>query len=195
MTIRAMLAGLMLTLPMACAATTGGDAGAMPAMRWDHRPEAVIWTSRTLDALDPAANALPQIVPEDIATWCPAYPQAGAQDRAAFWAGLLSALAKHESTWNPAASGGGGRWIGLVQIAPATARSYGCAAQNTAALKDGAENLSCAVRIATVQVARDNKVAGARGTEGLGRDWAPFRNAAKRAEMAAWTRAQDYCQL
>ncbi|MBD3764346.1 MAG: transglycosylase SLT domain-containing protein [Rhodobacterales bacterium] len=195
MTIRAMLAGLMLTLPMACAAATVGDAGAMPAMRWDHRPEAMIWTARTLDALDPAANALPQIVPEDIATWCPAYPRADAQDRAAFWAGLLSALAKHESTWNPAASGGGGRWIGLVQIAPGTARSYGCAAQNTAELKDGAENLSCAVRIAAVQVGRDNKVAGGRGTEGLGRDWAPFRSAAKRAEMAACTRAQDYCQL
>jgi hypothetical protein len=32
------------------------------------------------------------------------------------------------------------------------------------------------------------------GAKGMGRDWAPFRSSSKRAEMAAWTRAQSYCQ-
>ena len=105
----------------------------------------------------------------------------------------MSALAKHESTWNPQASGGGGRWIGLLQIAPSTAKYYGCDATTTAELKDGASNLSCAVQIAAVQVRRDGMVAGG-GAQGMGRDWAPFRSSAKRADMAEWTRAQNYCQ-
>ena len=88
--------------------------------------------------------------------------------------------------------GGGGKWIGLVQIAPGTARAFGCDATTASALKNGGANLACGVQIAAVQVARDGLVAG-NGTKGLGRDWAPFRSAAKRADMAAWTRAQTYC--
>ncbi len=162
-------------------------------MRWDHRPEAPIWTQKALAAIDGHEADLPEIIPADIATWCPGYAQAAEEEREAFWAGLMSALAKHESTWNPRASGGGGRWIGLLQISPATARHYGCEATTKAELKDGASNLSCAVQIAAVQVRRDGMVAGG-GAQGMGRDWAPFRSSAKRADMAAWTRAQSYCQ-
>ncbi len=163
-----------------------------PAMRWDFHPEAPAWTGATLAALEDDGAVLASLVPSDIATFCPGYAENGMFERRAFWAGLFSALAKHESTWNPAASGGGGRWIGLLQIAPPTAANYGCDARSAAALKDGSANLSCAVRIAAVQVARDRMVAGD-GTDGVGRDWAPFRNASKRADIAAWTRSQDYC--
>lgn len=188
----------LLGLILLAFAAVSGDAVAsqngLPAMRWDHRPEAKIWTSRTLAALDRQGATLSDVVPADIATWCPGYPHASEDERQAFWSGIFSALAKHESTWNPKASGGGGRWIGLVQIAPGTARAYGCDATSSAALKDGGANLACGVRIAAVQVARDGMVAGD-GKQGLGRDWAPFRSSKKRAEMAAWTRAQSYCQL
>jgi hypothetical protein len=162
-------------------------------MRWDHRPEATVWTTKALAAIDDHAANLPDIVPADISTWCPGYAEAEESDREAFWAGLMSALAKHESTWNPRASGGGGKWIGLLQIAPSTAQHFGCDATTTSELKDGASNLSCAVQIAAVQVRRDGMVAGG-GAQGMGRDWAPFRSSAKRAEMASWTRAQSYCQ-
>jgi hypothetical protein len=60
-------------------------------------------------------------------------------------------------------------------------------------LKDGAANLACALRIGAAQVERDGVVVGA-GNRGLGRDWAPFRKASKRADIAAWTSAQSYCQ-
>jgi hypothetical protein len=165
-----------------------------PAMRWDHRNEAPQWTARTLVAVAEEDAQLAAIVPADIDLWCPAYRTASIVERRAFWAGLLSALAKHESTWNPRASGGGGRWIGLTQIAPSTARQYGCTARSAAALKDGAENLACAVEIMSENVAADRMVAGPKGTRGLGRDWAPFRKAGKRAEMAAWLRVQSYCR-
>jgi len=156
-------------------------------MRWDHRPEAAEWTAATLAALRGNGAVLTALEPADIGDWCPGYRRAGIEDRRAFWAGLLSALAKHESRWNPQAVGGGGRWYGLVQIDPRTARGHGCAARSGAALKDGSANLTCAVRIAANQVPKRGSVAG-----GM-RDWGPFHSTAKRAEMAKWTRAQSYC--
>lgn len=192
MRLKSLMFGLLLTLPVACV-NASLPVEERPAMRWDHRPEADIWTTRTIGALESHGAQLADLVPADIETWCPHYPKASMEDRRAFWAGIFSALAKHESTWNPRASGGGGKWIGLTQIDPRTARWFGCEAQTVAELKDGAANLACAVRIAAVQVPKDNLVAG-NGTKGLGRDWGPFRSAKKRADMAAWTRSQSYCQ-
>jgi len=172
---------------------TKDDMGFLPSMRWDHRPEAARWTLASLETVARYDIALATNVPQDIGTWCPRYPNAGLEERRAFWVGLLSATAKHESTWNPSAAGGGGKWIGLLQISPKTARAYGCEAQTSAALKDGTANIACAIRIMSKQVGRDGLVAGG-GNRGIGRDWAPFRNAAKRADIAEWTRSQPYCQ-
>ncbi len=185
---------LPLVLVAACAAPVvlTPPEPVMPVMRWDFRSEGDDWTAATLAALKTTGTPLLSEVPRDIMEWCPGYVTADANGRAAFWSGVLSALAKHESTWNPAASGGGGQWIGLTQIAPATARAYGCNAKTTAALKDGSANLQCAVRIAARTVPRDGYVAS--GREGLAADWAPFLNAAKRADMVNWTRRQSYCQ-
>ena len=164
-----------------------------PVTRWDHRPEATMWTASTIAALQSHGAALPATVPEDVETWCPGYENATLEERRAFWVGLLSALAKHESTWRPEASGGGGRWLGLLQIAPATARGYGCSAKSPSELKNGAKNLACAVRIMARTVSRDGVIAA--GNRGVAADWAPFHSAAKRAEMAAWTREQPYCNV
>jgi hypothetical protein len=160
-------------------------------MRWDFHPEAESWTTRTVAALDTHGTNLTHTMPADIDTWCPAYKTADDEGRKAFWTGLLSTLAKHESTWNPSAVGGGGRWFGLVQIAPATARNYGCQATSGEALKDGELNLSCAVRIMDVTVPRDGVVSA--GMRGVAADWGPFHNSAKRGDMMNWMRAQPYC--
>ena len=165
---------------------------ALPVMGWDARPEADVWTETTLEALQTEGVALLSEVPGDIGTWCPGYIQAEPTERAAFWSGLLSALARHESTWNPEAVGGGGQWFGLVQISPQTARGYGCAADSGSELQDGAANLECAVRIAAHTVLRDGVVAAGGG--GLAADWGPFASADKRAQMAAFTSTQSYCQ-
>ncbi|NJM82825.1 MAG: transglycosylase SLT domain-containing protein [Tabrizicola sp.] len=162
-------------------------------MRWDHRAEAPEWTRSTLLAISTKDAALANRVPADIEAWCPGYAEAGLPARRAFWAGLLSALAKHESGWNPAAAGGGGRWIGLMQISPRSAAGHGCTAQSAASLKNGSANLTCAVEFVAATVGRDGVVAGG-GRQGVGRDWTPMRDGTKRAEMAAWTRAQPYCQ-
>lgn len=162
-------------------------------MRWDHRPEALEWTEATLDALAEDGR-LHSVLPADIETFCPGYAEAGIDDRKAFWSGLFSALARFESTWNPQAAGAGGRYLGLLQIMPATARHHGCGIDSPGALLDGATNLSCAVRIASAAVARDGVVAGSPGAwGGVAADWPPMRNPAKRAEIAAFTASQSYC--
>jgi hypothetical protein len=164
-----------------------------PVMLWDHRPEGAEWTRRNLAALARHDTALAGSVPTDIEAWCPGYANNNLEERRAFWSGLMSAVAKYESAWNPQAVGGGGRWIGLMQISPRSAKNYGCAQTSSGALKDGATNLECAVEILAYQVARDGQVAG-KGNRGIGRDWMPLRKASKRAEMADWTRSQSYCQ-
>ena len=165
----------------------------LPLMAWDGASaESSDWTEATLAALRAEGAALLSEVPGDIGTWCPGYVEAPAEERAAFWSGLLSALARHESTWNEEAVGGGGQWFGLVQISPATARGYGCEARTGEALRDGEANLQCAVRIAARTVTRDGVVAAGGG--GFAADWGPFASASKRDEMAGWVRSQSYCQ-
>ncbi|MBN2631090.1 MAG: transglycosylase SLT domain-containing protein [Rhodobacteraceae bacterium] len=189
-----LLSSLVLT---GCVAGAAGKSnispGDLPAMRWDHRPEAAVWTMSSMNVIAANDAVLAARVPADIEGWCPGYDTASLPERRAFWLGLLSATAKHESTWNPTASGGGGRYIGLMQISPATARANGCSAQSAAALKNGEANLACAIKIISRQVARDGVVAGG-GNRGVGRDWGPFRVASKRADIAAWTKRQSYCE-
>lgn len=185
-----------LVLSGCVASATGKDKTAtsdLPAMRWDHRPEAPTWTKSSMSLIAANDSVLADRIPADIEGFCPGYDDATLTERRAFWAGLLSATAKHESSWNPAASGGGGRYIGLMQISPQTARSHGCSATSASSLKDGEQNLACAIRIMSKQVGRDGVVAGS-GRQGIGRDWGPFRVASKRADIAGWTKSQSYCQ-
>lgn len=202
------LSAAVLALPFFFLAACGGDEpdetadvfspmfemsnAELPVMRWDHRPEAHQWTRTAMTAaLEGHGRPLVDMVPNDIAAWCPAYAGNTDVERSAFWVGLLSAMAKHESTWNPMAVGGGGQWFGLVQISPATARGYGCSATSGDALKNGSANLSCAVRIMASSVPRDGVVAA--NMRGVAADWGPFHSTSKRADMAAWTAAQSYC--
>lgn len=183
------LSGCVALRPEAAAADNPATA---PVTRWDHRPEAAIWTRASLDMLQGEAAVLTRVVPEDAEYWCPGYAQADEARRAAFWTGFMSALAFYESTWNPEAVGDGGRYFGLMQIYPPTARFRGCEATTGAALRDGAANLRCALRIMAITVPRDGVVS--RGRRGVAADWGPMRDAEKVAEMREWLRQQSYCQ-
>ena len=194
--IALVLGSAVLTQPVQ-ASTTRAPArdGNVPQTRWTHMPDAMVWNRAALSALKGHGQPLAQTVPADVAEWCPHYPEASEDQRRAFWLGFMSALAKYESTYQPWAVGGGGRWFGLLQIAPATARGYGCVAGSGAALKNGAANLSCAIRIMSVTVPRDGVIALNNGRYGgVAADWGPMRSEAKRAEMASWLMDQPYCQ-
>lgn len=165
--------------------------GHIPNTSWSHLKGTDLWTRSAVSALKTHGEPLVSMVPADIGDWCPAYPAASDKGRRAFWVGFLSALAKHESTYRPQVVGGSGRWYGLLQILPATARGYGCRARSGAALKHGPSNLSCGVRIMAVTVLRDGVVS--RRGRGVAADWGPLVNRRKRADMQAWTRQQPYC--
>ncbi len=193
---------LMLSLPALAAAQTVAQLprppardGDLPRTRWEHRGDATLWTRAALSAMQGHAAPLTRVVPRDIAEWCPAYPDASARQRARFWVGFLSALAKHESTYRADAVGGGGLWYGLLQILPATARGYGCRARSGEALKHGPSNLSCALRIMAVTVPRDRAIALRDSRwRGVAADWGPMRSRAKRDDMSRWLRNQSYCK-
>lgn len=168
----------------------------IPDTRWDFRDGSDSWTRAALSALRTHGSEMEDTVPRDIAAWCPAYEQNPPHLRRAFWVGMMSALAKHESTYRPEAVGGGNLWFGLLQIYPDTARRYGCRATTGEGLKDPEDNLSCAVRIMNVTVPRDNAIAVRDNRwRGVAADWGPMTRPNKIAEMAAWTRQQEYCTV
>jgi hypothetical protein len=163
--------------------------------RWDHRPQAALWTAAKLEALDHEGAALVDTIPRDIATFCPGYATATEEDRKAFWVALFSGLAGYESTWRETAAGAGGRYRGLLQIWPTSANFHGCDVNHPNGLYDGATNLRCASLIAAKAVARDQVVAGGPGNwGGVAADWPPLRDARKRADISAFTRSLPACQ-
>jgi hypothetical protein len=168
----------------------------IPVALWDRHGGNALWSRATLAAINSHNHDLSDIVPRDIATWCPAYPRNPERLRDAFWVGVISALVRHESRFDPRAVGGGGLYHGLLQILPATARHYGCDAASGQALLDPAGNLACGARIIAETVRRDGAIALHDGRWlGIASDWGPMTNSDKRAEMAGWTREQTYCTL
>ena len=167
----------------------------IPAAVWDSRHDGDDWTRAVLTALSTDAAALQDVIPRDISTWCPTYASNPPERRRAFWVGMMSALARQESTLNPYAMGGGGQWVGLLQIYPPTARQYGCEARTAEALRNPEANLACAARIMAVTVVRDDAVAIHDSRwRGVAADWGPMTSRSKRDVMSAWTRDQDYCR-
>ncbi len=187
---------LVLSVALGACSVENGPALAskteVPVMAWDQSSKGEVWTQAAIKALQEHGSDLPAMVPKDIDNYCPGYKTASTEDREAFWAGLLSSLAKHESTWRETAVGGGGRWFGLVQISPGTARAYGCEAKSGSALLDGSKNLSCAIRIMNRTVTRDGVISA--GMRGVAADWGPFHSSRKRNDMMTWVKSQGYCQ-
>ena len=167
----------------------------LPRAWWEYRPEGDLWSRVALSAVKSHGAALIETVPRDIGDWCPAYESNPAEARAAFWVALLSTVSRYESTWRPRAVGGGGRWFGLMQIAPSTADFRGCRVRSGTGLLNGADNLNCAVRILSVTIPRDGVISEKGGRwQGVAADWGPMRNAGKRRSMQAYTKRQTYCR-
>lgn len=181
---------LLLIATLAACSAAPADTGPEVAARWNHVPEAAAWNTALMQALTTQGAPMLSTLPADADTFCPGYDRATPTQRAAFYVAFLSGLARYESGWNPRAAGAGGRYRGLMQISPATARHHGCDLP-AEGLYDGAANLTCAVRIASAAVLRDGVIAS--GRRGMAADWPPLRDAARRAEVAAFTRALPQC--
>ncbi len=168
---------------------------AVPRARWEQRQDGDLWTRVVISAVETHGAALLQTVPRDIDDWCPAYRTNAREDRAAFWAGFISTLARYESTWNPRAVGGNGRWFGLMQIYPPTAEFRDCRVQTGEGLKRGSDNLNCAIRIMNITVPRDDAISVKDSRwRGVAADWGPIRNDWMRRDMQRYTKRQVYCR-
>lgn len=170
---------------------TEAKAGSVPTMRWGKRSGSDEWTKAALTALEAEGVTLLSTTPSDVKNFCPGYASLSREQRKHFWVGLLSSVAKHESGYNPGAKGGGGRYLGLMQISAQTAQNYNC----QGSMLDGRNNMACAVKIAATNVGRDGTIAGAQGKgwRGVARDWMPLRSTEKRTDIAGWTSKQSYC--
>lgn len=189
---KASLTAALTLLLAACQPVATAEEPPEIITRWDHRPEATEWNAAMVEALLDNGQAMLSTTPRDADDFCPGFEEADAEGRAAFWVAFFSGLARYESGWRPEAAGAGGRYQGLLQILPATARFNDCDIDNPRGLYDGATNLACATRIAARAVGRDNVIATGRG--GVASDWPPLRNPRKRAEIATFTRALPVCQ-
>lgn len=171
---------------------TDATASSAPNMRWGNRAGSDDWTKAALSALDAEGVTLLSTMPSDVKNFCPGYATLNREERKHFWVGLLSSVAKHESGYNPGAKGGGGRYLGLMQISPATANHYDC----DGSMLNGSNNMACAVKIAARNVSRDGAIVSGQGKgwRGVARDWMPLRSASKRSDIAGWTKQQSYCE-
>jgi len=136
-----------------------------------------------------------EVVPRDIAEWCPAYPSQGPDERAMFWTALISTVTRYESTFDPRAVGGGGLWYGLMQIYPQTADFRKCRVRTGEGLKHGPSNLNCAIRIMAITVPRDTAISLKENRwKGVAADWGPIRNDWMRRDMQRYTKRQTFCR-
>jgi hypothetical protein len=167
----------------------------LPRARWERRRDGPLWTRVAMSAVQTHGRSLIETVPRDIAEWCPAYPHQDEEGRAKFWTAFLSTLSRYESTFNPAAVGGGGLWFGLLQIYPQTADFRKCRVRSGEGLKHGPSNLNCAVRIMSVTVPRDEAISVKENRwKGVAADWGPIRNDWMRRDMQRYTKRQTYCR-
>lgn len=167
------------------------------------------WSKFTEEAVK--SSSLPKTVPTDIENFCPAYKTKGEADRAIFWAGLISIIARPESNFKPDttytesfADAQGKKVIsrGLLQISieSANQKRYSCAIVKSEDLHDPKTNLTCGVKILDAWVKADNVVATYTGQKpiGGGRYWSTLREKADSKknhlpELTKFTRSLSVC--
>jgi len=212
MRIRSPFILLPITATIFAFGAAPAQAPALPSgitVDWGEAESRRPWTAATFRAVEELGASLWRagFVPRGISAYCPAYATQSATNRKLFWVGLLSRLARFESSFNPELTyvepfpdSTGNRVIsrGLLQISIESANGsrYRCGITQANQLHDPATNLSCGVRIMAAWVPRDGWITGgSRGAwRGAARYWSPFRKADRRRQIAAWTSRQPYCR-
>jgi len=164
------------------------------------------WTLAAENAVK--ATTLATLAPKDITAFCPAYDSLNADKRAHFWAGLLSAMAKHESGFKPEtkyvepdivdANNQNVVSRGLLQISMESAnqKAYGCGIQRAHDLHKVDVNLNCAARIMRHWVEKDGLIAAAsKPAVGAARYWSVLRAwRGHLSEISGFTRGMEVCE-
>lgn len=179
-TVRTLLCWLLLSATFPSYATI--DYAAWSAQNRDGS-----WTRAAEAAV--AQSVLPKIVPQDVSDFCPTYKRLKPKERHKFWVGLMSAMAKPESNFDPNTyfkerfTDAKGRRVisrGLLQISieSANQKRYDCDIPHAELLHDPVVNLNCGVKILAKWVKEDGIIASqaTQGThKGGGRYWSTLR--------------------
>jgi soluble lytic murein transglycosylase-like protein len=152
------------------------------ALSWDDSPERAVWSRALVDAIRARKSDLDAGNPD---TFIPGYAALSADGQVKFWAELVIAIAKYESTWNPHAHFKEPpplkvTSIGLLQIAYEDQKEYHFDPpldRETHSLENPATNLRCGVAILAQLVSHDGAVVGGKGdhSRGAARFWAVLR--------------------
>lgn len=153
------------------------------ALSWDDSSERAAWSRALVEAIRSRKSELDAGNPD---AFIPGYSALSAEGQIKFWAELVVAIAKYESTWNTHAhfkeppplnviS------VGLLQIAYEDQKEYHFDPpldRNANALEDAATNLRCGVAILAQLVSHDGAIVGGNGdhSRGAARYWAVLRS-------------------
>ena len=187
---------------------------------WDGQLDGATWTALALEALVDIGDPLVSAEPSDIAEFCPRYADLDADGRRAFWVGVLSAMSRFESNFDPEASfdepahcpteacrismtTADGRPVvsrGLLQLSQESANGYrGCPVPPADELRlhEPGLNLRCSVAIMSRWVPADGVIsADDGGWRGGARYWSVLRPNDRRtlAQIQAFTRTSALCR-
>lgn len=191
-----LLTMLVVSFIVSCTVKQAAEKPVYTAL-WD-KPE---WTQITLDALDKYGQDLLKAEPTDAVKYCPKFKSV---DRKQFYLGLISQLAKFESSFNtqekytedfndakdkPVVS------RGLLQISEESGRSYGCPIQSGNDLHNSATNLECGIRILNRWIPKDGVIQGGQpgAWKGAARYWSPFRKESRLQTFRTYLLALPGC--
>jgi hypothetical protein len=155
-----------------------------------------------------AATQLPNLVPKDIALFCPNYESLDPARRKQFWAALLSAMARPESNFKPEtkyvepeitdATGANVTSRGLLQISRESAnqKAYSCGIKQAEDLHDPSVNLACGAKIMSYWVTRENLIAAqVKPATGAARYWSVLRAWRNHLqELTGFTKSLEFCK-
>ena len=176
---------------------------------WESKvADGVNWTAHVMNKLDTLGVDMLDVVPADIATFCPSFKKFTYTQRKEFFTYLISAMTKYESSFNPNefyregfndASGNAVISRGLLQISIESANSYGCGFKDAQQLHDPYLNLNCGIRILNRWIGqRDLRLAGkiADGWKGGARYWSVLRTTSgSYSSIVSLTNGTSLCKL
>jgi hypothetical protein len=184
--------------------STGGN-GAFIAMPWDGKhADTDEWNQFTADAIAKFGSAMRSKTPSDVTSFCPNYGNLDEAGKTQFWIGLIAAMAKFESNYNPStrytegfddSNGNAVVSRGLLQLSYESAKAYGCDVSSSSALHDPKVNLTCTVRIINKWLASDGVIsAQTSGWRGAARYWSVLRKSSTLGPIRAATKNLSVCK-
>ncbi|MGZ3652048.1 MAG: transglycosylase SLT domain-containing protein [Bdellovibrionota bacterium] len=144
-----------------------GENGDQARAVWDHVSGSTTWTQAVLTELSLRRARLEDS--RDIDDFCPGYEKATAFERDTCWLRIVSAMARYESDFRPAATyveASGRTSVGLLMMDP----DHCPAAPTIEKLKDPTANIQCALTRLELLISRDGTLSGD-GNKGAAAYW------------------------